>query len=1060
MPSKPPRKAPPTAPGRPAARPRPLPGVSTKGLPPGSPYACNAPEVGRQVAGDKYAGRVVGCATPPAGKRGTYLAIGDAVARSTVTRDLDKKARRKWFAEGGAGAAEPLRGRSKPEPEAGRQRTQVAPDGEAPLPATVDEVRSRVAAVQRALGWTGQHSEAQVEVSRRGGSVHLRIDDAADRAPSEREAIAKAWPRYLRRLRDGVHASETALRKSLGQGPTPARRATDEEVALMRRRLQQAADALAAASAATPLVRRESFGPGTADARRPKPPPAPRFGAGTADDARQGPREGDPVFPDAFVAYAVRRLGTESFAKAGVLEAANPPRKFVQLWKGGKVWLARAADGVVTARVGTMVERESNPTTGEVYASPAARPKGVFTVITTAFKPDHSGLTRAAPRATLAQAYETAVAALSELGLPMRRPAGLPWFDGAHAFEPKRGRSKPEPEQRRDSALDAKEVKYLGYLLGRSAGEEHVHRMAGVVPLRLVRVGEKRALAYEFAYVHDGVSEGFILPEGVMLGFKTPPPAMGVYMMPVLGHNGRVFKPIPELPTIRSLLYADKPMSYDTRVVHDWQRTLAEYMAKPGAERRGTNRGGRLDAERGVWRSAVIHALRHRWPVPARVLADLPGAAQLFGFAGETAAPEAAALEGAVDVTVGHSSEGGTYVVTPPGDLRFNAALKALHMGFKWWEKGQRWYRGGSIGQAAPSVDLEQIANALRVAGARVRVEGVQHVDPAQARAAFAQHKAANAEKSSARAVDLLAKIDELNREADAAETNSHTANTFRRREMAASKAARLRKEAEGLALKVRELAGRSVRVARDAASGGAVAQIDRAEMNEVAKRGDAAYRETRDKRDGAAGRKVAVRAAVESTGGKDFFATPPALARFMVDVARVAPGRVVVEPSAGMGAIVDAALAAGATRVVAVELDRARVAYLSGRYDARVEVVEADFAHLPTASLPSGGSVLFVMNPPFTTHDDVKAYVAHITRAADAVDRGMCWGLVALAPASLLFGADKRTAALRSRIEAKGGTVEKLPAGAFKASGTAVNAVLVRYGRVAPQSEVPPFAG
>lgn len=76
-------------------------------------------------------------------------------------------------------------------------------------------------------------------------------------------------------------------------------------------------------------------------------------------------------------------------------------------------------------------------------------------------------------------------------------------------------------------------------------------------------------------------------------------------------------------------------------------------------------------------------------------------------------------------------------------------------------------------------------------------------------------------------------------------------------------------------------------------------------------------------------------------------FFTPPWLAAEVASIARCR-GRVVLEPSAGNGRIVDACLDAGAARVVAVEFDPRFVAVLREKYEGRpVHVIGADFLEL-----------------------------------------------------------------------------------------------------------------
>lgn len=72
---------PPRAPKAPRAK-RARPG---EGLPPGFPFPCDHPMVGTRVSGPDFAGRVLGCAVPPEGKRGRYLFVGgQSVTRTRV----------------------------------------------------------------------------------------------------------------------------------------------------------------------------------------------------------------------------------------------------------------------------------------------------------------------------------------------------------------------------------------------------------------------------------------------------------------------------------------------------------------------------------------------------------------------------------------------------------------------------------------------------------------------------------------------------------------------------------------------------------------------------------------------------------------------------------------------------------------------------------------------------------------------------------------------------------------------------------------------------------------
>ena len=84
-------------------------------LPPGFPYPCKSPLVGTRVAGDDFAGEVIGCARGPRGK-GTYLYVGGKAVSPAKIRGATKRsaATRAKLAERWSGldyepAARPIR---------------------------------------------------------------------------------------------------------------------------------------------------------------------------------------------------------------------------------------------------------------------------------------------------------------------------------------------------------------------------------------------------------------------------------------------------------------------------------------------------------------------------------------------------------------------------------------------------------------------------------------------------------------------------------------------------------------------------------------------------------------------------------------------------------------------------------------------------------------------------------------------------------------------------------------------------------------------------------------
>ena len=147
-------------------------------------------------------------------------------------------------------------------------------------------------------------------------------------------------------------------------------------------------------------------------------------------------------------------------------------------------------------------------------------------------------------------------------------------------------------------------------------------------------------------------------------------------------------------------------------------------------------------------------------------------------------------------------------------------------------------------------------------------------------------------------------------------------------------------------------------------------------------------------------------------------FYTPPAVVEIMLEHACIDDGSVVLEPSAGGGAIARACVKAGAKEVVCCEIDPCECAALrtEGIY---AEVHEGDFLRM---ELGREFNVI-AMNPPFTRGQDSR----HVLHAHKFLRRnGRLLAIVA----------DKDDPKL---AHLKPETIERIPAGAFKESGTNV---------------------
>lgn len=159
-------------------------------------------------------------------------------------------------------------------------------------------------------------------------------------------------------------------------------------------------------------------------------------------------------------------------------------------------------------------------------------------------------------------------------------------------------------------------------------------------------------------------------------------------------------------------------------------------------------------------------------------------------------------------------------------------------------------------------------------------------------------------------------------------------------------------------------------------------------------------------------------------------FYTPPDIAERVIALARLKPGIRVLEPSAGRGALAAPAFLARC-RVDCIELDERNADILASI--AFEQVMLGDFLEVSPAPVYDR----VVMNPPFARNQDV----THVSHAIAFLKPG--GRLVAIMSGGILFRSGK-AALFRDALELMGGSIELLPEGAFKASGTNISACLV----------------
>ena len=182
-------------------------------------------------------------------------------------------------------------------------------------------------------------------------------------------------------------------------------------------------------------------------------------------------------------------------------------------------------------------------------------------------------------------------------------------------------------------------------------------------------------------------------------------------------------------------------------------------------------------------------------------------------------------------------------------------------------------------------------------------------------------------------------------------------------------------------------------------------------------------------------------------------FFTPPELADRVVWMADIDGTMTVLEPSAGGGALIAAIAEENSSAIItAVEIDPALCAALRAEWGLRATIMEGNFFSV----LDGFQFDRAVMNPPFSGNQDIR----HVKRAFDLLRPG--GRLVAITSNHWTFAEERESAAFREWVgipkgplvgglgyadgpgEIVGCTVEQVPAGAFKASGTNVPTLLL----------------
>mgnify|MGYP003394245495 CR=1 FL=1 len=168
------------------------------------------------------------------------------------------------------------------------------------------------------------------------------------------------------------------------------------------------------------------------------------------------------------------------------------------------------------------------------------------------------------------------------------------------------------------------------------------------------------------------------------------------------------------------------------------------------------------------------------------------------------------------------------------------------------------------------------------------------------------------------------------------------------------------------------------------------------------------------------------------------FFPTPAPVAERLLDVAHIAPGMSVLEPSAGTGTLADAIRCRCPTATVSViewQHSLVEVLQLKG-----YEVLSRDFLTFPSPEQMPARFDRLVMNPPFEQEQDI----AHVRHATSLLRPG---GRVVAIVSEGAFVRQSRTAqAFCQWLAEQSSVTEAVPAGAFAQTGrpTAVRCRIV----------------
>ncbi len=170
------------------------------------------------------------------------------------------------------------------------------------------------------------------------------------------------------------------------------------------------------------------------------------------------------------------------------------------------------------------------------------------------------------------------------------------------------------------------------------------------------------------------------------------------------------------------------------------------------------------------------------------------------------------------------------------------------------------------------------------------------------------------------------------------------------------------------------------------------------------------------------------------------FFPTPESLAQQLAEMAELASGQTVLEPSAGTGSLIDAARNhCKGLQVGFCELNLVLLDILQAKYEGETDVhfLTRDSLELE-AYRPGERYDRILMNPPFERSQDIE----HVRFAHTLLKpKGL---LIAVMSSGAFARSDRKATEFQKFLKAQKAVVKEIPEGAFKASGTLVASKIV----------------